>query len=171
MFSSSTINDYTKLDSAYPEVKGTLSRTMHPVHTNIQYPEIPQFVSGGMRVSASWQPESENNADLVAKTGITTNWQYRKYLINNAKDIIEYNYRESINDQNDNIRKSESPHIDSNIVTGFNNTPHIQHSITDATHRFGKPTSDLKNRYLSREQMNALKISPVVDPRDMKNKK
>ena len=170
MFSSS-LNEYTSIDNAYPEVKGTLSRTMHPVHTNIQYPEIPQFVSGGTRVSASWQPESENNADLLAKTGITTNWQYRKYLTSNAKDIIEYNYRESVNDQNEKIRNTEPPHIQSNVVTGFNNTPRIQHSITDATHRFGKPTSDLKNRYLSREQLNALKISPVVDPRDLKMNK
>jgi hypothetical protein len=166
MFSSS-LNEYTNLDNAYPEVKGTLSRTMHTVHTNIQYPEIPPFVSGGMSVSASWQPESENNSDLLAKTGITTNWQYRKYLMNNAKDIIEYNYRESINDQNENIRKSESPHIQSNAVTGYNNAPRLQHNVSDMTHRFGKPTSDLKNRYLSREQMNALKISPVIDPRDL----
>lgn len=169
MFSSS-LNEYTNLDNAYPVVKGSLSRTMHPVHTNIQYPEIPQYVSGGMRVSASWQPEAENNADLLAKTGITTNWQYRKYLMNNAKDIIEYNYRESINDQNENIRKYESPHIQSNVVTGITNTPRIQNSISDTTHRFGKPTSDLKNAYLSREQMNALKISPVIDSRDMKRR-
>lgn len=168
---SSTINDYTNLDNAYPEVKGSLSRTMYPVHTNIQYPEIPPFVSAGMRVSASWQPESEHNADLLVKNGITTNWQYRKYLTDNTKDIMEYNYRESVNDQNENIRNNEPPQIHSNNVTGFNNTPRLQQNVSDMTHRFGKPTSDLKNRYLSREQLNALKISPVVDPKDLKMNK
>lgn len=165
---SSTINDYTHLDNAYPEVKGSLSRTMYPVHTNIQYPEIPPSVSAGMRVSASWQPESEHNADLLVKNGITTNWQYRKYLTNNAKDIIEYNYRESVNDQNQKIRNAEPPQIQSNEVIGFNNTPRLQQNMSDMTHRYGKPASDLKNRYLSREQMDALKISPVIYQKDLK---
>lgn len=165
---SSTINDYTILDNAYPEVKGSLSSTMYPVHTNIQYPEIPPFVSGGMRVSASWQPESEHNADLLVKNGITTNWQYRKYLTNNAKDIMEYNYRESVNDQNEKIRNAEPPQIQSNEVIGFNNTPRLQQNMSDMTHRYGKPASDLKNRYLSREQMDALKISPVIYQKDLK---
>lgn len=165
---SSTINDYTNLDNAYPEVKGSLSRTMYQVHTNIQYPEIPPFVSAGMRVSASWQPESKHNADLLVKNGITTNWQYRKYLTNNAKDIMEYNYRESVNDQNEKIRNAEPPQIQSNEVIGFNNTPRLQENMSDMTHRFGKPTSDLKNRYLSREQMDALKISPVIYQKELK---
>lgn len=162
MFSSS-LNEFTNLENAYPKLNFEFSRTMYPVHKNIQTPEIPTIMSAGQPVFANWQPEAANNSDLLTKANITTNWQYRKYLTQNAKDLMEYNYRESNNENSLAVRQSEVPKIGCNKVQGMTNTPRLQTNVVDTTHRFGKPTSDLKNMYLSQQQATALKISPVVE--------
>ena len=154
MFSSSS--EYTNLDNAYAKPSFEFSRTMYPVHTNIQFPEIPKTVL------ANWQSEDANNADLVAKTGITTNWQYRKYLTENAKDIMEYNYRESNNENGHAVRHANLPVIQCNKVDDVTNVPRMQTSMLDATHRYGKPASDLKNAYLTREHAQMMQIAPVI---------
>lgn len=154
MFSSSS--EYTNLDNAYTKPSFEFSRTMYPVHTNIQFPNIPKTVP------AKWQSEDANNADLVAKTGITTNWQYRKYLTENAKDIMEYNYHESNNENGHAVRHAGLPVIQCNKVDDVTNTPRMQTSMLDATHRYGKPASDLKNAYLTREHAQMMQIAPVI---------
>ena len=154
MFSSSS--EYTNLDNAYAKPSFEFSRTMYPVHTNIQFPNIPKTVP------SNWQSEDANNADLVAKTGITTNWQYRKYLTENAKDIMEYNYRESNNENGHAVRHAGLPVIQCNKVDDVTNTPRMQTSMLDATHRYGKPASDLKNAYLTREHAQMMQIAPVI---------
>jgi len=162
MFSPSS--EYTNLNNAYTKPTFELSRTMYPVHTNIQFPIIPKMVP------ANWQSEDANNADLIAKTGITTNWQYRKYLTDNAKDIIEYNYHESNNENGYAVRQAEVPIIQCNKVQGIINMPRMQTNEIDTTHRYGTPASDLKNAYLSQEQSNSMRIAPVIDPKQFRNK-
>jgi hypothetical protein len=154
MFSSSS--EYTNLDNAYTKPSFEFSRTMYPVHTNIQFPNISKTVP------ANWQSEDANNADLVAKTGITTNWQYRKYLTENAKDIIEYNYRESNNENGHAVRHANLPVIQCNKVQDMTNVPRMQTNMLDMTHRYGKPASDLKNAYLTREHAQMMQIAPVI---------
>jgi hypothetical protein len=166
MFSSS--NEYTNLDKAYPAVNFEFSRTMYPVHDKNYFTEHPIQSSDNM-ISADWQPEAANNAELLSKVGIKTNWQYRKYLIGNAKDIIEYNYRESNNENGIYVREAAVPKINCNSASGMTNSPRLQTSVLDTTHRFGKPASDLKNMYLSREQLHALTISPVIEQKDLRN--
>lgn len=162
MFSQSS--EYTTLNNAYTKPTFESSRTMYPVHTDIQFPNIPKMVP------ANWQSEDANNADLIAKTGITTNWQYRKYLTDNAKDIIEYNYHESNNENGYAARHSYVPIIQCNKVQGIINMPRMQTNEIDTTHRYGTPASDLKNAYLSQEQFNSMRISPVIDPNQFRNK-
>jgi len=114
-------------------------------------------------VPANWQSEDANNADLVAKTGITTNWQYRKYLTENAKDIMEYNYRESNNENGHAVRHAGLPGIQCNKVQDMTNAPRMQTSAIDVTHRYGTQASDLKNAYLTREHTQMMQIAPVIN--------
>lgn len=162
MFSPST--EYANLQDAYTKPIFELSRTMYPVQANIPFPKIPKMSP------PSWQPEDANNADLIAKTGIASNWQYRKYLIENAKDIMEYNYHESNNENGYAVRHAEVPVIHCNTVKGITNTPRMQTTEIDITHRYGKPASDLKNMYLTQEQANSMRIAPVIDPRQYRGK-
>jgi len=161
MFSRSS-SMYQSVDCAYPIIKETVPESSRGYHTNNKYPEFPPLMSDGRSVTASWQPESSINADLVENSGIKSNWEYRKYLTENAKKIMEYNFRESSNDTGYYKRPIDIPSIQTNEVKGFHNQPYLYTSGTDQTKPFGYASSDLKDLYLSREQLAARKMSPIV---------
>ena len=56
---------------------------------NIHY-NMPPLMSDG-RNYASWQPEAVINSKIQKQEGIKTNWEYRKYLQNNAQNIMKFN--------------------------------------------------------------------------------
>jgi hypothetical protein len=124
-------------------------------------------MSDGRSITTSWQPEAVINDDLIQSNNLRSNWQYRKYLINNAKDIMEYNFRESSNDVGYYKRPIDLPNMQSNKVINMNGTPYNFNSVLDNTKPFGYQTSDLKEMYLSREQLDARKISPVITQSDL----
>lgn len=91
--------------------------------------------------NANYQPENLKNSELINSENIQKNWQYRKYMTNNANNIREYNYLDSANSMNYTNRPYNSPVINSNIfkpTQGFNNT-----SIRN--------DSDLKNIFLNKQ--------------------
>jgi hypothetical protein len=151
-----------KLETAYPIIKETIPASSLGYNTNNKYPEFPPLMSDGRAVFGSWQPESILNADLLESNNIKSNWQYRRYLTKNSKEIMEYNFRESCNDAGYFKRPIDLPSMQSNSVTGFTNSPYLYKSVLDNTNVLGHDNSDLKNLYLTREQLNSRKISPVV---------
>ena len=161
MFSSS-LNQGELLQCAYPVIKETIPRSSLGYNTNNKYPEFPPLMSDGRSVTATWQPESTINADLIQSNNIQSNWQYRKYLTQNAQQIMEYNFRESSNDVGYYKRPLDLPNIQSNLVTSFNQQPYVYSSPLDNTKPLGYTNSDLKETYLTREQLNARKIAPIV---------
>ena len=150
------------LSSAYPVIKETVPQSALGYNTNNKYPQFPPLMSDGRSVTASWQPESSINADLIESNGITSNWQYRKFLTHNAKQIMEYNFRESSNDIGYYKRPADLPSMQSDKVSDLYTSPYAYKSVLDRAKPFGASTSDLKELYLSREQLNARKISPVI---------
>ena len=161
MFSNS-FKQGEPLHCAYPVIKETVPRSSLGYHTNNKYPEFPPLMSDGRSVTATWQPESTINADLIQSNNIQSNWQYRKYLTNNAQKIMEYNFRESSNDVGYYKRPTDIPSIQSNMVSGIVNKPYVYSSALDNTRPIGYANSDLKETYLTREQLNARKIAPVI---------
>lgn len=99
--------------------------------------------------NASWQPESEKNNNLLQSENIKTNWEYRRYLTNNAPQIMEFNYLDTANSVGYTKRPSEIPSIQSN-----NFTPFI--SITKL------PNSDLKQSYINQYDIATRKMAPEV---------
>ena len=89
---------FSTLDCAYPVIKETVPMSKRGYTTNNKYPEFPPLMSDGRAITASWQPEASVNQDLIEHNGIKSNWEYRKYLTHNAKEVMEYNFRESSND-------------------------------------------------------------------------
>jgi len=152
------------LDSAYPIIKETVPKSSLGYATNNRYPEFPPLMSDGRAITASWQPEAIINDDLIQSNGIRSSWQYRKYLTENAKDIMEYNFRESSNDLGYYKRAIDLPNMQSSQVY---NSPYKYTSTSDNAKPFGYQSSDLKELYLSREQLSARMIAPVITQADL----
>jgi hypothetical protein len=160
-------NQPENLESAYPVIKETIPSSSLGYATNNKYPEFPPLMSDGRSITASWQPEALINDDLIQSNNIRSNWQYRRYLTNNAKDIMAYNFRESSTDNGYYKRPIDLPNMQSNLVSNMNGVPYNFNSILDKSKPFGYQTSDLKEMYLSREQLDARKISPVITQDDL----
>ena len=64
---------------------GTCYTGSNNIHFN-----FPPIMADG-RNFASWQPGAVVNEKIRQESGIKSNWQYRKYLMENADQIIKYN--------------------------------------------------------------------------------
>ena len=150
-----------KVDSAYPIIKETVPQSSLGYATNNNYPKFPPLMSDGRSVTASWQPQATINADLVKQNNITSNWQYRKYLTSHSKEIMEYNFREASNDVGYYKRQIDIEEPPSG--------PYTYNSVLDNNKPYGYQNSDLKQLYLTSEQLNARKMSPMVSQDELLN--
>jgi hypothetical protein len=155
-------NNAASLEYAYPIIKETVPQSALGYHANNKYDGFPPLMSDGRSVTATWQPESTINADLIQSNDIQSNWQYRRYLTKNALEVMQYNFRESSNDIGYYKRPLEVLNIQSNLVSDMKNKPYTFNSVLDNTKPLGYMSSDLKDSYLTREQLNSRKISPVI---------
>jgi hypothetical protein len=129
-------------------------------------------MSDGRAITATWQPESTINADLIQRNGIQSNWQYRKFLTDNAKSIMEYNFLESSNDVGYYKRPIDVPSIQSNVIsqprdyagnyTAAYTVPYLYSSVNDDSRPSGFEHSDLKELYFTREELESRKFAPIV---------
>jgi hypothetical protein len=129
--------------------------------TNNRFPVFPPLMQDGRSIISSWQPEAAINDRIVKNHGIQSNWQYRQFLNKNAKEILDHNFQDACND------------------TGFNTftpayyqngIPYHYRSIEDRTLPLGVQDSDLKEVYLTREQLEARKIAPEITQAELVNK-
>ena len=92
-----------------------------------------------------------NNKILVAQT----NWQYRQYIQKNANEIMKYNTMQSINASGNN------PYTLLN-TNPTQNTPYLYNSLHSVENSIFYRNSDLKQNYITKEQMKARMISPSI---------
>jgi hypothetical protein len=142
------------LNSAYPSLNETPKST-YGFKTHNLYKDVPPFMNDGRVIVASWQQESITNNNLLLSTGMKSNWEFRKYLTENAKSIIQKEQAESLNDIGYIARYSTAPEQSISV-------PYYYKSYLDNTQPFGYQSSDLKQLYLSAEQLNARKMAPVI---------
>jgi hypothetical protein len=161
MFSSFFANSQ-KINCACPAIKETIPLSERGYHTNNKYPKVPPLMNDGRSITAAWQPNATANSKIIADNNIRSNWQYRRYLTKNAKDIMVDNYILQSNDAGYNSRPIDLPNIQSNQVEYATTTPYLFNSTLDSTMPFGTVSSDLKETYLTREQLYARKVSPVI---------
>ena len=148
----SFLSNSEKNEESFP--KSTLGYGTNPV-----YPGFPPIMMDGRAIVASDQPEAVLNNALIKELGIKSNWQYRNYLTKNAEDIMRYNYRESSNDVGYFKRYTDSPKE--------YNVPFVYPSFISQAKPNGYQTSDLKDAYLSREQLEERKVEPVITKEDI----
>lgn len=152
------------IDNAYPVIKETVPQSSLGYKTNNKYAQFPPLMADGRSVTSTWQPEAVINADLIDRNNIKSNWEYRNFLTQNANEIMKYNFLESSNDVGYYKRPIDIPSINSNayVLSQNSYTPYLYRSLTDNSQPKGFVSSDLKNLYLSREQLESRKISPVI---------
>jgi hypothetical protein len=110
---------------------------------------------------ASWQPDAVINQRIQKQEGITNNWNYRQYLQQNGIQIMNYNNKEAC------YELGLDPHVQTG-KTPSSNVPYTFKSAFDtSTPGFGYCNSDLKNPYLSSEQLNARLVAPSITPPKM----
>ena len=123
---------------------------------NINF-NFPPIMADGRNYS-SWQPDAVINKRIQVKEKIQSNWQYRQYLQNNGQKIMNYNSQEAC------YTVGLDPHYNTD-KTPSSNVPYTFKGTFDTSQPgFGYCNSDLKNPYLSREQLNARLISPSINP-------
>lgn len=127
--------------------------TCYSGSNNIHF-DLPPIMTDG-RNYASWQPGAVVNKKIREQANIKTNWQYRKYLTDNADAIIKYNQTEACN------QTSMCP---ANYVHNGNqpNTPYLYSSCTSTAKPYGYQNSDLKNLYLNEYQLQCRLVTPVL---------
>jgi hypothetical protein len=130
--------------------------TCYSGSNNINF-NFPPIMADG-RNYASWQPDAVVNERIQVKEGIQTNWGYRQFLQKNGIQVMNYNSQEACYDL------GLDPHYYSN-KTPSSNVPYTFKGTFDTSiPGFGYCNSDLKNPYLSREQLNSRMVSPSINP-------
>ena len=134
--------------------------TCYSGSNNIHF-NFPPIMNDG-RNYASWQPDAVINKRIQKQEKIRSNWEYRQYLQNNGLQIMNYNNLEACYDL------GLDPHVQTG-KTPSSNVPYAFKSVFDTnTPGFGYCNSDLKNPYLSREQLNSRMVSPSINPSNFK---
>jgi hypothetical protein len=120
-------------------------------------------MNDGRAITASWQPEAVANERIIQTQGIKTNNDYRRYLTQNAKSIMKTDYNEACNDAGYYARYSDLPtQGGSGLAVSSVSKPYSFTSFGDKAQPFGYSNSDLKDLYLSREQLQARMVAPTI---------
>jgi len=103
-----------------------------------------------------WQPDASTNNKIQTDNIINSNWKYRQYIQKNANQIMKFNTMQTINDSGNN------PYSVLN-TNNTNNTPYLYTSTHDTNNpTYGFSNSDLKQHYMTKEQMKAKMIAPSI---------
>lgn len=130
-------------------------KTCYSSSNNIHF-NYPPLMSDG-RNYASWQPEAVINERIQKQEGIHSNWQYRQYLQHNGLQIMKYNSAEAC------YELGLNPHTQTNSTPSSNVPFSFKSSFDTSRPGYGYCNSDLKNPYLTSEQLNARLISPSIN--------
>lgn len=104
---------------------------------------------------ATWQPGAAVSERIRESVGIKTNWEYRKYLTENADEIIKANQLNAC----DQCCACPARYGDGETVP---NTPFLYKSCVESTQPYGYEHSDLKNAYLTEYQLQCRMVTPVL---------
>jgi len=127
-------------------------------NTNNIYNEFPPLMMDGRTIISSYNPNAIITEKMIKDENIESNWQYRRYMTHNADRIRRFNYLESLND----MGYTQTP---ASVLYGAPvSSPYLYKTPADKAAAPGDifPESDLKNLYLTREELNSRKVAPVI---------
>jgi hypothetical protein len=103
---------------------------------------------------AKWQPGAVINQEIRKDNNIKSNWQYRHFLTNNADSIIKSNQLEAC----DNCCYCPTLKVGESVP----NSPFLYKSCMEKSQPYGYQNSDLKQLYLSSQQLQARMVAPIL---------
>jgi hypothetical protein len=127
---------------AFPVIRETLPRSSLGYTTNNLYAGFPPVMADGRSIVASYQPEAILNSTLLQQNQINSNWQYRRYLTDNATQVMQQNFREACNDMGYYERFAPSERGNAGPITQSGPSRQVA------------SVADLKQLYLSRDELN-----------------
>jgi hypothetical protein len=104
---------------------------------------------------ATWQPGSKVSDDIKKEVGIKSNWQYRKYMVENAEAIMKYNQLQACDECCGCTAQYGSEEKTAN-------QPFLFKSCNDMRQPFGYESSDLKKIYLDKYNLQNRMVTPVL---------
>jgi len=122
---------------------------------NINF-NFPPLMSDS-RLWSQWQPDAVVNERIQKQEGIQNNWQYRQYLQKHGLQIMNYNSTEACYDL------GLDPHIQTDRTPSSNVPYTFKNTFDTSRPGYGYCNSDLKNPYLTSEQLNSRLISVHVN--------
>lgn len=129
------------------------------VPSNNKFHEKPSLMSDG-RQHKSWHTESEIDHNLKGTHKITSNWEYRRYLTQNADSVMKENLRMEL------MKNPRNPQTNAMLdgrSDDSNAPPYLYNNLEDNTMVMPKSfSSDLKNIYLTRTQLQAKMSAPHI---------
>ena len=138
--------------------------TCYSGSNNIHF-DFPPIMADG-RNYANWLPGSAVNERIRQDAGIKTNWQYRRYLTENADAIIRTNQIAACDECcsiPDTFNNSNTNEVISQQPSSQIQTPFLYKSCSDNSRpNYGYESSDLKNLYTSKLQLQERMVTPVV---------
>lgn len=134
---------------------GTCYKGSNNIHA-----DFPALMSDG-QWATNWEPACAINSELKKSVGITNNYNYRQYLINNADHIIQQNQ----NSANGNCGASHANFNMEDVIK--QPVKHIFKSSVDTSQPFGYQNSDLKNMYLSSKALDSRLVAPIMTQAQM----
>jgi hypothetical protein len=126
--------------------------TCYAGSNNIHF-DFPPIMTDGRNYS-KWQPGAQINEEIRKENNIKSNWQYRKYLTENADAVIRSNQLEACDEccYCPALRTGEP----------ISNTPFLYKSCMEKSQPYGYENSDLKNVYLSSYQLQSRMVAPAI---------
>ena len=109
------------------------------------------------RVFTNYMPNSVFNDEIKKANHFSNNEQYRKYLVNNANEIMHFNKSSFMNQNFIYVPNKEYLNIFNH--TKKNSYPYLFENIYDNSKPYGYETNFTKNKYLSRQQLQQNRIN------------
>ena len=125
---------------------GTCYSGSNNIHFN-----SPPLMSDGRNFS-SWKSSCSLDEEIKKKIKIDSNWDYRQYLTQNSDSIIKHNLKLMCDGCCKCYYNRGEGGIDKYLFS----------SCSDSTTPFGYHQSDLKNLYLSRQELNGKLVAPIL---------
>lgn len=156
-------NQPWKLPLSFPNL-ADLPKSSMGYAANNQYREFPPMMDDGRAIVASWQQNAAVNEAIIKENNIRSNWEYRRFITQNATRLMREAAREAANDigyyeRAEKNMVSDFKPIVENMKAGV---PFTYQTYFSNEKPFGYQTSDLKEEYLSREQLQARMIAPSL---------
>lgn len=136
---------------------GTCYRGSNNIHAG-----FPALMSDG-QWATNWEPACTINNEIKREVGITNNYEYRQFLINNADKVVIKNQREACGQCCSCMNQFEN----TNVIQQPNK--YIFKSCADKTQPFGYQHSDLKNLYTSAQSLQSRLSAPIMTQSQMLN--